>query len=206
MVYSPSLTQLGGSASGAVPDEAGVIRTFGTTQFSADTQVVDLMGDASYVVAGFTNGQVTTSTNPGGIAISDTSYWYTAAFNRFAAMPADAAPTCAGRFTVPTSGSVKGTIQGTASLAVVSGTATATIQLDMTPAGGAAATTIGQTATFDASSLSSVKVSGGFLSSGSGMATALGEGVNGGFVLVSPWKIVLANNTLYSGIAVFTCN
>ncbi|SDA44358.1 MULTISPECIES: hypothetical protein [unclassified Janthinobacterium] len=203
--------QSNGKASTLVQDASGALSTIGSIVLTGNPSVThEISGDASFAQGRWFKGAFSSSTGATTLTGNNASAHYVV-YNVLAALPASGTFTCdAGTFTAPSytgGGNVPssanfGTASGNASIAFDGSGARIVLAIDASAGG----STGKVTASTSIASPASSSITGGYLSSGTGAQLMLGDGGTGRYLLLSAYKVQLANGGNYQGVATFRCS
>ena len=200
-----------GAASTVVQDATGAVtKLAGVTLSGSPTATHEISGDTTYAQGRWVQGTVTSASGSTTLTGTSNDAYHYVAFNQLAALPTTGAPSCAaGRMTAPTytsggtpgSAANSGTATGTATLSF-GATSTAITVSVAAQAGGSNGTVNGSSSI---SSSAQTGITGSYFGSGPGTQLAVGDGGTGKFIVVSAYKVTLANGANYQGVATFLC-
>jgi hypothetical protein len=205
--------QSSGILSAVVQDGNGVLTTVGgNTLTGSPTATKEIGGDASFAQGRWFVGKVTTSTNVSSQLDGTTneSFHYVAV-NDLAAIPAIGSKTCdTGKFTAPsytggtstTSVGFFGTTTGNATVTFDGAGAHPSMTLNTSVNGSSGSVTISGTIVTTIGEA----ISGAYFANGSGGLITIADGGAGTVLVVSQYRIALANGSVYMGVATFRCS
>ncbi|PMQ11812.1 hypothetical protein [Janthinobacterium sp. AD80] len=210
-VFTSIGLQSNGKASPLVQDTSGALSTIGSIILTGNPSVTrEISGDATFAQGRWFKGAFSSSTSATTLSGNNASAHYVA-YNLLAALPATGTFTCdAGTFTAPSytggasvpSSANFGTSSGNASIAFDGSGAKVVMAIDASAGGSTGKVTASTTIISPASS----SITGGYLSSGTGAQLMLGDGGTGRYLLLTAYKVQLANGANYQGVATFRCS
>lgn len=191
-----------------VQASSGAMTTLGSTVLSGDSATKDIAGDATFAIGRWAAGTVTRSSGAETLTGTDSRAYHYVVVNAPSAFPASGTKTCdAGVFTTPTylSGGpgAGGTAaaQGSAGLVFGASGAAITGAINVTVAGASGSATLNGTA----ASVTSVAITGSYLSSGAGAAVQIGDAGADAYLVAATYAVTLPNGARYLGAAKFRC-
>jgi len=187
---------------------SGAMTTLGSTVLSGNSATKDMAGDATFAIGRWTAGTVTRSSGAETLTGTDDRAYHYVVVNAPSAFPASGAKTCdAGAFTTPTyvsggpGAAGAATAQGSAGLVFGASGAAVTGAINVTLAGASGSATLNGTA----ASVTSVAITGAYLSGGAGAAVQIGEAGADAYLVVATYVATLPNGARYLGAAKFRC-
>ena len=187
---------------------SGAMTTLGSTVLSGDSVTKDIAGDATFAIGRWTAGTVTHSSGAETLTGTDNRAYHYVVVNAPSAFPASGAKTCdAGAFTTPTyvsggpGAAGAAAAQGSAGLVFGASGAAVTGAINVTVAGASGSATLNGTA----ASVTSVAITGAYLSGGAGAAVQIGEAGADAYLVVASYVATLPNGARYLGAAKFRC-
>ena len=187
---------------------SGAMTTLSSTVLSGASVTKDIAGDATFAMGRWTAGTVTSSTGAQTLTGTDNVAYHYLALNAPAAFPVSGAKTCdAGVFTTPTYASggantnVTGAASGSAALSFGAGGAAITGAINVTVAGASGSASLNGTAT----GVTSVAITGAYLSNGAGAAVQIGDAGTDVYIVGASYSATLPNGARYIGVAKFRC-
>ena len=203
-VFTSIGLQSNGKASPLVQDTSGALSTIGSIVLTGNPSVTrEISGDATFAQGRWFKGAFSSSTSATTLSGNNASAHYVA-YNLLAALPAAGtftAPSYTGGASVPSSANF-GTSSGNASIAFDGSGAKVVMAIDASAGGSTGKVTASTTIISPASS----SITGGYLSSGTGAQLMLGDGGTGRYLLLTAYKVQLANGANYQGVATFRCS
>lgn len=197
-----------GVLSTSIQDANGVMTTIDSNVLSGATVTKDISGDANVAQGRWVAGTYTSGSGSVVLTGTDNQAYHYVAYNNLAAFPTTGSAACdAGKFTAPGRESGPSTANfGTASgsAAITFGVAGATVSGSIVVTAGASTGTASLNSSL--AGVTSLGMSGTFLSGGSGAVVGIGSDGGTGYLVAVGVRSLQSDGSKYIGVAHFRCS